>query len=623
MKPEQNFDSFPSFANAGSRSAPEGSKYGLGFLTADTFPAEWANYFFHGSTKGITDLNSAVKSIWEELLTILSHASVTPDAKETDQVYNSIKSMVDNKFAGAAPKNHASSATTYGVGTASNYGHLKISDTYTSVISSGTGVAASQKAVANVYSLKVDKTTTVNGHALSSNVTVTKSDVGLGNVVNTGDSATPVSGGTTKFTTGGAYTQLNKKADKVSNATADNLASLDANGNLTDSGVDKNTLLGKVYATYQNSSTKVIRLSLPTGYYYTLLASANAGNAWRNLLISISARTPYVSVVSLESSTNYEVRYSIIDNNLNVYIRMITSDSTVIINKLSQPINASGTIENIAVTELTTSSNEWTEASVVTPVSLYQKADKVINATADHLASLDSNGNLQDSGINKDIVPTTASALNKLSTPLSEIVVYATSNFYKLTGTLTYGRPAVFTVSGSNGNLGFIVINQLGSSTSSVKCYWLGGKILNVSLKYISAPSSGLYAVQLIFNRADSSDGQAIKLISAGTVNESTWTQETSSQTEFNEGTLADSIFMQNQILSTPITIGGISRTTVEHALSALQSSKADKPSSSTNGHLAGLNASGNLTDSGIAISDIGDQVTYSLSGNTLTITTK
>ncbi|MBO7716082.1 MAG: hypothetical protein J6S85_21135, partial [Methanobrevibacter sp.] len=39
------------------------------------------------------------------------------------------------------------------------------------------------------------------------------SDVGLGNVVNTGDSDTPVSGGTTKFTTGGAFTELNKKYD--------------------------------------------------------------------------------------------------------------------------------------------------------------------------------------------------------------------------------------------------------------------------------------------------------------------------------------------------------------------------------------------------------------------------
>ena len=44
---------------------------------------------------------------------------------------------------------------------------------------------------------------------------LTATDVGLGNVVNTGDSDTPVSGGTTKFTTGGAYTELEKKVDKV------------------------------------------------------------------------------------------------------------------------------------------------------------------------------------------------------------------------------------------------------------------------------------------------------------------------------------------------------------------------------------------------------------------------
>ena len=66
------------------------------------------------------------------------------------------------------------------------------------------------------------------------------SDVGLGNVVNTGDSATPVSGGTTKFTTGGAYTELNKKADKVDSATNGDFAGLDANGNLTDSGINAN-----------------------------------------------------------------------------------------------------------------------------------------------------------------------------------------------------------------------------------------------------------------------------------------------------------------------------------------------------------------------------------------------
>jgi len=55
--------------------------------------------------------------------------------------------------------------------------------------------------------------TSVNGKTGS--VTIGKSDVDLGNVANTGDSATPVSGGTTKFTTGGAYTHLAKKQDKL------------------------------------------------------------------------------------------------------------------------------------------------------------------------------------------------------------------------------------------------------------------------------------------------------------------------------------------------------------------------------------------------------------------------
>ncbi len=52
---------------------------------------------------------------------------------------------------------------------------------------------------------KVPTTTTVNGHALSANVTVTKSDVGLGNVDNTSDANKPVSTA--------AQTALNGKVD--------------------------------------------------------------------------------------------------------------------------------------------------------------------------------------------------------------------------------------------------------------------------------------------------------------------------------------------------------------------------------------------------------------------------
>ena len=64
----------------------------------------------------------------------------------------------------------------------------------------GTGDGSIKKALQDAKSYtdteaakKVDKTTTVNGHALSGNVTVTKSDVGLGNADNTSDLDKPIS----------------------------------------------------------------------------------------------------------------------------------------------------------------------------------------------------------------------------------------------------------------------------------------------------------------------------------------------------------------------------------------------------------------------------------------------
>lgn len=53
-----------------------------------------------------------------------------------------------------APTAHASTATTYGIGTASKYGHVKLSDTYASKVSSGAaanGVCSSQNALYNAF----------------------------------------------------------------------------------------------------------------------------------------------------------------------------------------------------------------------------------------------------------------------------------------------------------------------------------------------------------------------------------------------------------------------------------------------------------------------------------------
>ena len=48
-----------------------------------------------------------------------------------------------------APTSHASSATTYGTGTSSNYGHLKLSDSTSSTSGTSGGIAATPKAVAD------------------------------------------------------------------------------------------------------------------------------------------------------------------------------------------------------------------------------------------------------------------------------------------------------------------------------------------------------------------------------------------------------------------------------------------------------------------------------------------
>lgn len=98
MKPVSTFDNFPPFANAGTRNAPDDAKYSLGFVPADTLPAEWANYFFHGSTKGVTDLNSAVRSIWQELQSVLTAYEITPSSESTEQILEALNKIYP-KFA--------------------------------------------------------------------------------------------------------------------------------------------------------------------------------------------------------------------------------------------------------------------------------------------------------------------------------------------------------------------------------------------------------------------------------------------------------------------------------------------------------------------------------------------
>lgn len=73
-----------------------------------------------------------------------------------------------------APTSHASSTTTYGVGTTANYGHVKLTTGDMNGAIHADGVAVSKN---HTHSQYVPTTRTVNGHVLSADVTVTAADV--------------------------------------------------------------------------------------------------------------------------------------------------------------------------------------------------------------------------------------------------------------------------------------------------------------------------------------------------------------------------------------------------------------------------------------------------------------
>lgn len=92
---------------------------------------------------------------------------------------------------GKAPTSHASTATTYGAGTSSNYGHVKLSASTSSTSGTSGGVAATPSAVKTAYDLANKAVTTLLG---SKKIVCGWSGV---NFKNTGQTNTTISFGTT------------------------------------------------------------------------------------------------------------------------------------------------------------------------------------------------------------------------------------------------------------------------------------------------------------------------------------------------------------------------------------------------------------------------------------------
>ena len=101
---------------------------------------------------------------------------------------------------------------------------------------------------------------------------VNQSQIGLGNVVNTGDSNTPVSGGTTKFTTGGAFilkTDIETKINnlkteleaQINNISADQIPSLDASKITSGALPDERIASAETWNTQINTLTENVATS--------------------------------------------------------------------------------------------------------------------------------------------------------------------------------------------------------------------------------------------------------------------------------------------------------------------------------------------------------------------------
>ncbi len=85
-----------------------------------------------------------------------SGGSVTVDTALSSTSTNPVQNKVVNTaLNGKAPTSHASSATTYGVGNSSSYGHVKLSDSTSSTSSATGGIAATPKAVNDLRNISL------------------------------------------------------------------------------------------------------------------------------------------------------------------------------------------------------------------------------------------------------------------------------------------------------------------------------------------------------------------------------------------------------------------------------------------------------------------------------------
>ena len=285
-------------------------------------------------------------------------------------------------------------------------------------------------------------------------------------------------------------------------------------------------------------------------------------------------------------------------------------------------------------------------------------ANKVQSATNGNLAGLDSNGNLTDSGVG-------ASSIGNLSGSHTGICETAASTSAKIVtigdGTWIPKEGDIIGVKFTYSNTAlFVTLNVNGIGNKSI---WYGDSVDPSGADYICGKADsyifymydGTYWIWLNEGQHDGNTLPSVAVYTAsnqqvkiGTCNYYTLTNKSYCHFIFRYPNIYNGeLFIKiNNSSSKTIYINGEISSSTNHTLpagtyiayyendkwyfrtdgkltanitgtAASDSTKADKVASATNGNLAGLNASGNLTDSGWA----SDKTTTSASGNPISIT--
>ena len=297
-----------------------------------------------------------------------------------------------------------------------------------------------------------------------------------------------------------------------------------------------------------------------------------------------------VGKIYISIDTNIQYRW----DNISIPNKFVTISSSIDIDN-----TLSTTSENPVQNKVITLTINQLQGSVL------NKIQKRLSANADNFAVWDNQGEVIDSGISKNIVPTTATSSNKLTT-LNDLP----ENLDDLDDVvITNPQPSqIIAYNGTSGKWE----NKTGQET-------IGGIVIQGSIMFADLPTTGMsngdaYDIKDAFVTDSRFEEGAGISCGAGTdvvwiARENKWNILTPSGVySFNGRTgavlPATSDYDANQI-DYDNTTSGISATNVQGAIDDIVSKKADKVVNATNGHLAGLDANGNLTDSGKSISDL------------------